>query len=80
MSDDEIDPLAMALFGIRDHIRAHRCESKRGIGGHHFPAEEECALADIVRRYGDRRAETALAPARSALAAVREVAQKRAGR
>ncbi|TAJ21793.1 MAG: hypothetical protein EPO65_00400 [Dehalococcoidia bacterium] len=54
--DDPIDPLALALFGIRDHVRNHHgCLAKRGIGGHHFDAADECALADIVRRYGDVR-------------------------
>lgn len=53
IDDPLVDPLAMALFGIRDHIRAHHgCADKRGIGGHHFDAGNECALADIVRRYG----------------------------
>lgn len=60
-ADDHVDPLALALFGIRDHVRHHfDCSAKRGIGGHHFDADDECALADIVRRYGDARAEEAL--------------------
>ena len=55
--NDPIDPLALALFGIRDHVSHHHgCLNKRGIGGHHFDAADECALADIVRRYGDVRA------------------------
>jgi hypothetical protein len=61
---DAIDPLAMALFGIRDHVRHHHgCSDKRGIGGHHFDVDDECALANIVRRYGDERAAAALATA-----------------
>lgn len=52
--DPPIDPLALTLFGARDHVRHHHdCASKRGIGGHHFEASDECALADIVKRYGD---------------------------
>jgi hypothetical protein len=55
--NDPIDPLALALFGVRDHVRHHTgCLEKRGVGGHHFDADDECALADIVRRYGDVRA------------------------
>lgn len=83
MSDDpdQIAPLAMALFGIRDHVRHHwGCADKRGIGGHHFDAADECALGDIVRRYGDERAkvtEAKLAAARLALAACREVREAR---
>lgn len=58
MSDEEapIDSLALALFGVRDHIRHHwGCADKRGIGGHHFDATNECALANIIKRYGDER-------------------------
>jgi hypothetical protein len=70
---DDIDPLAMALFGIRDHIRAHYgCQDRRGIGGHHFDADDECALADIVRRYGDQRVAGLTAPSAPETAAAGE--------
>lgn len=61
--DEAIDPLALALFGVRDHVRHHYgCAEKRGIAGHHYDEADDCALRDIIKRYGDARAAERVIP------------------